>query len=1012
MKNKTSILLILKFLSLTIFIYNYLGVTSLWGQMSDPYRQFQWALDFLQLEQNQTVLPRISVIALIDTGVDLQHPDLKNQIWKNDLECNSDGSIPTRFELADKDGNGYVSDCMGWNFATINKSVDRSQVPSDKDGHGTHLAGILSAESSNGVGIAGLSSQIKILPIKVMNSSSNPSASLTVYNSDSPEGRLYSQSELIAEGIEYALKRKVDVISLSLNWTNRVQTERLSRAFEKAKQLNIPIITSAGNEGSDKVPFPCNEPDIICVGSLAKNGNISNFSNYGGEVDLYAPGEDILSTWPRSLLQQNFVAMGYDIHSGTSQAVPFVAMSMAKWKALHENFSFDQLHFGFLNAAKNKMLSKDENEYYYIQAKNISEVLVKEQNQISIPLKLFAQVKTAQEVDLTLTLSVTNFSQQVSLLENHQTITLTPDRSVYNNNYDFSLPNHIVNNATLSWKLKKDPDFIKTNDTTSLTLTSGSRNLQLVTRWDSINKTAKEIMLDKNTGLFSKVGGRKVSSLIAIPLSDSQINSGYWFVVQEQKSGDTAKTRIFLLKESDTQLNLIQDWTFSNARRLVDYKIWGTDLYLIIEAINDDKKSLRHDFYKFSLNLEDTSSTVEHQTFPELLYQYQMEFLVQDNKFIDAINKRANPLIFTTDNIAGFSNIDKNIYPLYLISNDSALTPSLQRNLNPWKKDFTSFKEQLFLLYYNNTSIDKSTHLISLLARTQEEKLRNLLHLNPLDHWLNITPINWTSAQLVSPTAKYNQVSFIVTYGNGLLQKTAIISYDILLDSFSIIKTLSTEYQPTPMWQDGQTLSPLWSNYLALNNFNIYSEQNLAWSTLDDSNSITTKLLPVSSSLFYPLHVVATENSQNLTIIDKNNISLYQVNPNSEIRQFSLPWKKYYGLDWPKAMKNFLQPTLVGLGHETNTASNKNLSPEIKNEYSLCWIGQYATEISFQCAVPNYFVEHSHDFILPLQLTVEIPANCASLPFSKYSSNNYSQAQFVCLENQKFFLTSIDLTLP
>ncbi len=227
-------------------------------------------------------------IAVIDTGVDYTHPDLKNQILINQAEFNGKPGI-------DDDGNGFVDDIYGYDFA--NKDGD----PQDGHGHGTHCAGVIGA-SHNSLGVAGVMADVKILPIKFL--------------SDSGSGETIDA----ISAIDYAIKRGVNVMSNS--WGGGEKEKSLEDAIKSAEAAGITFVAAAGNESSDNdstdsFPANYNVSNVISVGSFTSSGSKSSFSNYGlKSVHVTAPGSSILSTYKNG---------GYTSMSGTSMATPHIA---------------------------------------------------------------------------------------------------------------------------------------------------------------------------------------------------------------------------------------------------------------------------------------------------------------------------------------------------------------------------------------------------------------------------------------------------------------------------------------------------------------------------------------------------------------------------------------------------------------------------------------------------------------------------------------------------------------
>ncbi len=283
------------------------------------------------------------VVAVIDSGVDVGHPDLKNVILRNPQECNEDGSInyETRDDL---DGNDVPGDCIGWNF-TVHKNDPRAKLPSDSLGHGTHVAGIIAAQADNATGVSGFGHNIKILPIKVLNE-----------DETSAEARQIALTDRIARGILYAIKRQADVINLSLGWLRQADTNYLREAVNAALARGIPVIAAAGNNGARARLFPCSYPGVICVGATRIDGAIADFSNHGGSVDILAPGDSILSTWPVTRIPMVFSVHGYEIQSGTSQATPFVSALAAQLRAYHPEARLNEIQARLMLGANEDIL--------------------------------------------------------------------------------------------------------------------------------------------------------------------------------------------------------------------------------------------------------------------------------------------------------------------------------------------------------------------------------------------------------------------------------------------------------------------------------------------------------------------------------------------------------------------------------------------------------------------------------------------------------------------------------
>lgn len=238
------------------------------------------------------------IVAVIDTGVDYQHKDLKDHMWYNKTEVSGvDG--------ADDDNNGYVDDIYGWDFynddATICHYSGSSASKKDNDNHGTRCAGIIAATANNNFGIAGVASNVNV---KIM--------SLKTAGGPNAEG----DTANIIKAIKYASYNGAKICNASWNCDNNDPALKLA-----ITESNMLFICSAGNgygTNIDNEPsYPCsyNLNNIVGVTSIDPDGTLSYFSNYGKKtVSMAAPGSNICST----------IVGKYGYDSGTSMAVPFV----------------------------------------------------------------------------------------------------------------------------------------------------------------------------------------------------------------------------------------------------------------------------------------------------------------------------------------------------------------------------------------------------------------------------------------------------------------------------------------------------------------------------------------------------------------------------------------------------------------------------------------------------------------------------------------------------------------
>ena len=250
----------------------------------DPYymKDWQWGLQAINIydswgSTSESALSNIK-IAIVDSGVDLDHPDLAANIID------------------------------GYDF------VNNDSIPDDDNGHGTHVAGIAAAIRNNQEGIAGVAGGAKIMPVKVLDS----------YG--------WGNSLDIYKGIVYAVNNGADVINLSLS--SEYPSLIIKEAVDYAYNKGVVVVAAAGNNYSSLKTYPAAYDSVIAVGSVNWSKNIgyykSGFSNYGSYIDVVAPGNEILSTFPIELDMglNNFNdldADGYTLLNGTSMSASYVS---------------------------------------------------------------------------------------------------------------------------------------------------------------------------------------------------------------------------------------------------------------------------------------------------------------------------------------------------------------------------------------------------------------------------------------------------------------------------------------------------------------------------------------------------------------------------------------------------------------------------------------------------------------------------------------------------------------
>jgi subtilisin family serine protease len=233
------------------------------------------------------------VVAVVDDAVERFHADLNANIWINPGEIAGNG--------VDDDNNGYVDDINGWDVANNSPAVDPSAPDYD---HGTHVAGIVSAATNNGLGVASIGFSTKIMCVKATNSGSSITAGYA--------------------GILYAANNRANIINMS--WGSSSYSTTAENVINYALDKGCILVAAAGNNNNSSIYYPAAYTGVIGVASTTVDDTKSSFSNYGAWVRISAPGSNILSTTLGST---------YGYQSGTSMASPLVAGLLGLMKSLN-----------------------------------------------------------------------------------------------------------------------------------------------------------------------------------------------------------------------------------------------------------------------------------------------------------------------------------------------------------------------------------------------------------------------------------------------------------------------------------------------------------------------------------------------------------------------------------------------------------------------------------------------------------------------------------------------------
>lgn len=289
------------------------------GELNDPFLKQVWSyqdvakngMSVYEARREFGFNPEATVtVAVVDTGVDYRHDDLKNVMWINKNEIPGNG--------IDDDNNGYIDDVYGIN--TIKRLSDGTASGDvlDTHSHGTHVSGTIAAESNNQIGIAGIASNVKIMAIR-----SVPN------NGD--------ESDIdVAESFIYAANNGAKVINCSFGKKANEGGKLIPETLKHLNDLGVVVVVAAGNDRTNndtrpQYPASFMADNMISVASTTSSGGLSSFSNYGEQtVHLAAPGSSIYSTTPKNR---------YESMSGTSMASPAVAGLVAEVLSFYPNIT-------------------------------------------------------------------------------------------------------------------------------------------------------------------------------------------------------------------------------------------------------------------------------------------------------------------------------------------------------------------------------------------------------------------------------------------------------------------------------------------------------------------------------------------------------------------------------------------------------------------------------------------------------------------------------------------------
>ncbi len=269
-------------------------------------------------------------VAIIDSGIAFEHPDLQNNIYVNQGEIPDNG--------IDDDNNGYIDDYRGWDFVDapemgeigLGDFTQQDNLPEDENWHGTHVAGIIGADSNNNLGICGINWNVSMMILRAG------------FRTTSASGFL--QDDDAAAAIIYAADNGANVINMS--WGDSNFSQIISDACQYAHDKGTILVAAAGNKPEPGIAYPARLSTTISVGAVNGNLSIAGFSSFGPHLDIVAPGVSILSTYDPSKDEI------YQEMSGTSMSAPFVTGGIALYLSEYPNTSQEEIKTKLFNSAR------------------------------------------------------------------------------------------------------------------------------------------------------------------------------------------------------------------------------------------------------------------------------------------------------------------------------------------------------------------------------------------------------------------------------------------------------------------------------------------------------------------------------------------------------------------------------------------------------------------------------------------------------------------------------------
>lgn len=309
---------------------------------NDPMFNEQWNLKQIRAQRAWEISGGAGVVVgVVDTGIDFEHEDLKDQLWINSPEdLNGNGKfdpwpadtifegVSGDFDGIDNDGNGYVDDVIGFDFVdqtvmNLGDASFRDAVPTDETDHGTPVSGVIAARKNNDFGLVGVAPDARIMTLRAFDATGN------------------GESDDVAAAIVYGALNGAGAINMSFGDFLRIPI--IEDACKFAESLGCVLVASSGNNNMSRDHFPSDHPEVICVGAVREDEERYWRSNWGPYLDLVAPGYEVPAP---------SMGGGFKITSGTSLSAPHISGAVALILSLNSDLSPEQVRGILQTSAK------------------------------------------------------------------------------------------------------------------------------------------------------------------------------------------------------------------------------------------------------------------------------------------------------------------------------------------------------------------------------------------------------------------------------------------------------------------------------------------------------------------------------------------------------------------------------------------------------------------------------------------------------------------------------------